>query len=86
MKNQEILVTGGAGYIGSHALVALCEAGYVPVVIDNFINSSVKALLRVESITGKLIKYYEFDIRDENKLDDIFSKHNFSANNLQQRH
>ena len=79
MKTKEILVTGGAGYIGSHAIVALCDAGYTPVVVDNFINSTSKALIRLESIVGKSIHYYELDIRDEEKLNDVFSRHNFSS-------
>ncbi len=79
MNTEEILITGGAGYIGSHTIVALCEAGYKPVVIDNFINSSLRSLSRLEAIVGKPIQYYEFDVRNEQKLNDVFSHHNFSS-------
>ena len=56
---MSILVTGGAGYIGSHTLIALIEAGFEPVVIDNLSNSKKESLVRVEKITGKNIKFYE---------------------------
>ncbi len=79
MKTKEILVTGGAGYIGSHAIVALCEAGYKPVIIDNFLNSSSNSLLRLESIVRRPIQHYEFDVRNEEKLKDVFCRHNFSS-------
>ena len=59
-----ILVTGGAGYIGSHTCIELIEAGYDVVVVDNLYNASEEALKRVEKIVGKEIKFYEADIRD----------------------
>ena len=58
-----ILVTGGAGYIGSHTVVELQNAGYDVVVVDNLANSSEKSLERVEQITGKAVKCYKGDIR-----------------------
>ena len=67
-----ILVTGGAGYIGSHTVVELQNAGYDVVVIDNLSNSSKKSLERVEKITGKSVRFYEDDIRDRDALDNIF--------------
>ena len=69
-----ILVTGGAGYIGSHTVVELQEAGYDVVVIDNLSNSSEKSLARVEKITGKPVKFYKTDILDREGLEEIFEK------------
>lgn len=59
-----ILVTGGAGYIGSHTCVALAEAGYDPVVVDNFSNSSARSLGRLEQIVGRPVRFHEADVRD----------------------
>ncbi len=67
-----ILVAGGAGYIGSHTCVELLEAGYDVVVVDNLYNASPKALERVEQITGKKVKFYEADILDREKMNEIF--------------
>ena len=72
---MKILVTGGAGYIGSHTLVELLNKGYETVVIDNFSNSSPKSVQRVEKITGKKVSLYEGDVRDEVVLNKIFSEH-----------
>ena len=69
-----ILVTGGAGYIGSHTVVELQAAGFEVVVMDNLSNSSVKALERVEKITGKPITFYKADILDYAATDEIFKK------------
>ncbi|MBR2528457.1 MAG: UDP-glucose 4-epimerase GalE [Blautia sp.] len=69
-----ILVTGGAGYIGSHTVVELENAGYDVVVLDNLSNSSEKSLQRVEAITGKKIPFYRTDIRDRQGLETIFEK------------
>ena len=69
---MSILVTGGAGFIGSHTVVELQNAGYDVVVLDNLCNASRKALDRVEKITGKKVTFYEADIRDEKVLQDIF--------------
>lgn len=69
-----VLVTGGAGYIGTHTVVELQNAGYDVVVIDNFSNSSPKSLKRVEALTGKPVPFYEADILDRDKLNEIFTK------------
>ena len=71
---MSILVTGGAGYIGSHTVVELQNAGYDVVVVDNLINSSREALKRVEKITGKPVTFYEADINDKAALEEIFQK------------
>lgn len=76
---KKILVTGGAGYIGSHTCIELLAAGHEVVVVDNLSNSNTDALKRVESITQKSIPFYEADIRDRDKLESIFVAHTFSA-------
>jgi len=70
-----ILVTGGAGYIGSHTCLELLAAGYDVVVVDNLCNSRKEGLRRVEEITGKQVTFYELDLRDTDGLHDIFQKH-----------
>ncbi len=70
-----ILVTGGAGYIGSHTCVELLNDGYDVVVIDNLVNSNREALARVEQITGKRIAFYEADVRDQAALERLFDSH-----------
>lgn len=67
-----ILVTGGAGYIGSHTCIELLEAGYEVVVVDNLCNSSRESLTRVEEITGKQVTFYEVDLLDQDKLASVF--------------
>lgn len=74
-----ILVTGGAGYIGSHTCVELLERGYEIVVVDNLKNSSKESLRRVEKITGKQIPFYEMDLRDEKGLENLFAKEKIDA-------
>lgn len=69
-----ILVTGGAGYIGSHTVVELQNAGYDVVVVDNLSNASEKSLKRVEAITGKPVTFYKADIQDREALEEIFAK------------
>ncbi|MEG2915738.1 MAG: SDR family NAD(P)-dependent oxidoreductase, partial [Oscillospiraceae bacterium] len=76
---MSILVTGGAGYIGSHTCVELLNQGYDIVVVDNLSNSSEESLRRVEKITGKTLKFYKADIRDYDALDEIFSKENIDS-------
>ena len=71
---MKILVTGGAGYIGSHTVVELLEAGHTVAVVDNLSNASSRSLERVEQITGKKVAFYEADIRDDIKLEEIFLK------------
>ena len=70
-----VLVTGGAGFIGSHTVVELLEAGYEVVVIDNLDNASKESLKRVEQITGNQVIFYEKDVRDRAALKEIFTKH-----------
>ena len=74
-----ILVTGGCGYIGSHTVLELLNKNYDVVVVDNFSNSSFEALKRVQQITGKTVTFYEADIRDEEKMDEILSAHKIDA-------
>ena len=76
---MNILVTGGAGYIGSHTCVALLEAGYTPIVVDNLCNSNAESLRRVEQITGKAVKFIEGDVRDESVLNAVFSQYDISC-------
>jgi len=76
---ESVCVTGGAGYIGSHACVELLENGFRVVVIDNLSNSNRKALSRVERITGKDVTFYEADIRDGNKIAEIFTREKIDA-------
>ncbi len=71
---MNVLVTGGAGYIGSHTCVELLESGYGVVVIDNLCNSNPESLKRVQEITGKTLKFYEGDVRDEALLRKIFAE------------
>lgn len=75
----KILVTGGAGYIGSHTCVELLNASHDVVVLDNLSNSSVEALKRVEELTGKTLDFVEGDIRDAQVLDQIFARHQIDA-------
>ena len=72
---MSVLVTGGAGYIGSHTCVELLERGYDVVVIDNLVNSNPKSLDRVAEITGKKVTFYKADVRDRAALDAILEKH-----------
>ena len=76
---MSVLVTGGAGFIGSHTCVELLEAGFDVVVCDNLSNASEEALKRVEKITGKSVKFYKTDIRDRAGLDAIFEKENIDS-------
>ena len=76
---MNVLVTGGAGYIGSHTCVELLEKGYGVVVADNLVNSSAKSLERVQQITGKSLDFYEIDVRDRAALDRIFEKHDIGC-------
>lgn len=76
---MSILVTGGAGYIGSHTVVELLNAGMEVVVIDNLVNSSEESLKRVEKITGKQVKFYKGDIADRQLLDTIFDNEDIES-------
>lgn len=76
---ENILVTGGAGYIGSHTCVELAKAGYGVIVVDNLVNSKYEAVRRVEKIIGKPVKFYENDILDAAALDKIFTENRIDA-------
>ena len=76
---MSILVTGGAGYIGSHTCIELIKAGYDVVVVDNFYNSKREALKRTADLSGKPVTFYECDIRDEKGLDKIFKEEKIEA-------
>ena len=76
---MKILVTGGAGFIGSHTLIELVEAGHTPVVVDNLSNSSPKAIERVEKIVGTTIPFYNVDIRDREGLEKVFAENTFDC-------
>lgn len=76
---MNVLLTGGAGYIGSHTAIALHEAGHTPIIVDSFINSSQEAINRVESIIGTEVKNYKLDIRDRASLNEIFTRHKIDA-------
>jgi len=76
---MQILITGGAGYIGSHACVELLEAGYEIVVVDNFINSKPAVLKRIEEITGRRFRFYKVDIRDREGLRKVFDENEIGA-------
>lgn len=76
---MSILVTGGAGYIGSHTCVELLESGYDIVIVDNFSNSKPEALNRIKKITGKDFCFYEADILDKSALETIFNENDIEA-------
>ena len=76
---MKILVTGGAGFIGSHTVVELINAGHEPVVIDNLSNASAESLKRVKEITGKDVPFYKADIRDGKALSDILDEEKVDA-------
>ncbi|MGN0585207.1 MAG: SDR family NAD(P)-dependent oxidoreductase, partial [Ruminococcus sp.] len=69
---KKILLAGGAGYIGSHTAVELLSSGYEVIIADNYSNSCPEAVKRVEEITGKKVKAYEVDIKDREKLEEVF--------------
>lgn len=78
-QNQKILVTGGTGYIGSHTVVALLKAGYCPIILDNLSNSKKAVLERLATITGQKIPFYQIDLRDRAKLNEVFKQNNIAA-------
>ena len=76
---MKILVTGGAGYIGSHTMVELLNAGHEVVCVDNLLNSKFEAVKRVEGITGKKVIFYKADIRDKDEMRKIFNENKIDA-------
>nr|MDD3719881.1 UDP-glucose 4-epimerase GalE [Candidatus Gracilibacteria bacterium] len=76
---KNVLITGGLGYIGSHAVVEFEKNGYKTVIVDNLSNSSIEALIGIEKILGYKPDFFEVDIRDKNKLEEIFKKYNFDG-------
>jgi len=76
---MKILVTGGVGYIGSHTVIQLIDAGYEVVIVDNLSNSKIEALNRVEKITNKRIAFYKADLLNKEKLTEIFINENVDA-------
>lgn len=76
---SKILVTGGTGYIGSHAVVALIAAGYNPVIVDNLSNSRISVLDRIEKITGRKPPFYKIDLRKSSSLDLVFRKNKIES-------
>ena len=78
MKTK-ILITGGAGYIGSHTVINLLKAGYTPVIVDNFCNSQPWILKQIQDITGQNIKSYELDCTNFEDLDEVFKEEQFGG-------
>ena len=76
---MNILLTGGAGFIGSHTCVELLNAGHSAVIVDNYVNSQPEAIRRVEKITGRTIPHYEADACDREAMEQIFEAHSFDA-------
>ena len=76
---MNILVTGGAGYIGSHTTIELLNAGYDAVIVDNLSNSKIEAVRRIEKITGKQVKIYKEDICDRVALGRVFKENKIDA-------
>ena len=76
---MKILVTGGAGYIGSHTVLLLLESGYEVIVVDNLSNSSTESLNRVKALTGKSLEFFEYDINNSAAMEKIFSENEIST-------
>ena len=76
---MNILLTGGAGYIGSHTCVELCEAGHNPVIVDNYVNSNPEAVRRVEKIVGHPVPVFEADVSDPVAMNRIFDQYDFDC-------
>lgn len=76
---KKILVTGGAGYIGSHTVIKLLESNYKVIVVDNLSNSSKSSIEKIKQITNKELEFYKYDIRDFDKIKSIFDKHNIDS-------
>ncbi|WP_409420440.1 UDP-glucose 4-epimerase GalE [Pseudaeromonas sp. ZJS20] len=78
-KKRTVLVTGGAGYIGSHTVVALLQAGMEPVIVDNLCNAKPQVLQRIEQITGQKPIFYQADVRDPVALQQVFASHSIDS-------
>ena len=78
-KSLNVLLTGGAGYIGSHTAVELLSAGHKVIVVDNLSNSSIKSIKRVERLTNKSIEFYEIDLLDAVNFERVFAEHTIDA-------
>jgi len=78
-KNLTILVTGGTGYIGSHTVLQLLDAGYNVVIVDNLSNSKLESLRRMEKLAGQEIKFNKVDLLDYDKLDEVFENESIDA-------
>ena len=76
---MQVLVTGGAGYIGSHTVLALLENKYDVIVYDNLTNSSIESIHRVEKLSGKSVEFIEGDICDKEKLNRLFKQYQITA-------
>ena len=76
---MKVLVTGGTGYIGSHICVELIQAGHEVIVIDDFSNSKSEVLGYIKDITGKEVKFYEFNILDESKTEQVFKENKIDS-------
>ena len=76
---MKVLVTGGAGYIGSHTVLSLLEHNIQVLVFDNLVNSSIESLKRVEQLTGKTVEFVAGDIRDTAALERVFQQHELSS-------
>ncbi|HOQ76281.1 MAG TPA: UDP-glucose 4-epimerase GalE [Thermoclostridium sp.] len=79
VKKATVLVTGGAGYIGSHTVVELLDQGYDVIIVDNFSNSKPEVLRRIREITGKDFLFYKKDLLDKDGLEEVFEKHRIDA-------
>ncbi|XP_064624259.1 UDP-glucose 4-epimerase-like [Lineus longissimus] len=74
-----MLVTGGAGFIGTHCVIEMVKAGYTPVVVDNMVNANAESIRRVEEIVGKKIDFYTVDLLDKESLNNVFKKNKFDG-------
>jgi len=78
-EGRHVLVTGGAGYIGSHTVIELFESGYIPVILDNFSNSSPQVVDRINAVTGASIAYYVADVNDRKATAEVFDRYDFDS-------